>query len=438
MPSATDLLAYLKLQLEQFPEPHRYLVGFSGGLDSSVLLHALFQLKLEVPIIAIHIDHSIHPQSHEWQRHCAEFAKQLSVDFRPLVINGKAPVGESPEAWAREKRYQAFRRFMEPDDLLLLGQHRDDQIETFLLRLLRGAGPHGLSAMKRLTFFSGGWIGRPFLELERHYLKDYAKRYALHWIEDPSNHELRYDRNYLRQKVIPVIRERWPSFTVNINRSISLLADTTVLLDEIAAQDLARVTDQGSTSISIKTLSGLCEIRLRNLLHYWIRKEGFPVPTECKLRQIIDTVIRAKEDRSPCVEWQGVEVRRYRDQLMILNPLGEHDSSLSYCWNLEHPMKISTGTLRARKIKGAGFRIDGNTVEVRFRQGGETFRQAGKRHTTTLKKYLQEKGIPPWLRDRIPLIYLDGELVAIADLCIADKFSVDTNTMGWMIEFIPD
>ena len=436
MESRPDYLPdYLQQRLDVLPEAQRYLVGFSGGLDSHTLLHSLVSLNLDATIVAVHINHSIQKQSDQWQVHCASVARDLKVDFLAIKVDGNPPAGESPEAWARLKRYDAFSSAVEEGDILLLAQHRDDQIETFFLQLLRGSGSHGLAAMPAEIRFDNGWMARPFLDVTRQDLELYANDNGLQWIEDPSNQDYRYDRNYLRHEVIPLIRKRWPGYGTSLSRSISLQADACRLLDESAADDLVRVRGEDLSHLLIPKLLELDDARIRNLLRYWIKETGYQLPSFQKLRQIIDTVLSVAEDRSPCVEWIGVEVRRYRDQLIISPPQVQHDFTVLYRWDLEKKLELPVGILSAKKTPGNGFIVDSNVVEIRFRQGGEVFKPAGKKHTTTLKKYFQEKGIPPWIRDRTPLIYCDDQLVSVSDLCIVDQFTAQENSEGWLVSW---
>ena len=426
---------YLQQQLDRLPDAKRYLVGFSGGLDSHVLLSTITQLALDVPVVAIHINHSIHAQSDQWQKHCATIAHDLKIDFLSRKVDANPPRGESPEAWARKKRYKAFSSLMEEGDILLLAQHQDDQIETFFLQLLRGSGPHGLAAMPVSTSFSGGLLARPLLEVKRQDLELYAQKHQLQWIEDPSNQDHSYDRNYLRHEIMPLIRKRWPGYTGSLSRSISLQSDACVLLNDSAINDLESARCKNSSSLSIQKLREMNDINLRNLLRYWINDMGFALPSSQKLRQITDTVLTAADDRSPCVDWSGVEVRRYRYQLMIMPSQIKQDLSVTYQWDLKQALELPTGVLSVKKMMGKGFYVDSDSVDVRFRQGGEALKPAGYAHATTLKKYLQEQGIPPWLRDQIPLIYSNDQFVAVSDLCIVDQFVTDEKTEGWTIFF---
>ena len=343
------LVDYLHQQLNLLPEAKRYLVGFSGGLDSYVLLKLLTQLDIEIPVVAIHINHSIQEQADQWQDHCESIARGLKIEFLGAKVDANPPAGESPEAWARKKRYATFSNLMQQGDILLLAHHQDDQIETFFLQLFRGSGPHGLASMPKITGFSGGWLARPLLELDRQDLEHFAQQNNLQWIEDPSNQDESYDRNHLRHTILPLVRERWPGCANSLSRSISLQSDACVLLDACALEDMDLVCCNEQSNLSVSKLLQLSDTRNRNLLRFWIKEAGFPLPSQQKLRQIIDTVLRAADDRSPCVEWPGVEIRRYQDQLMIMLPQTQQDPAAAYQWDLRQPMQLATGSLRAKK-----------------------------------------------------------------------------------------
>ena len=432
--------ADLEQRLNQFPQlinARRLIVGFSGGLDSCVLLHALTNLDLEPGLVALHINHSIQPQADQWQQQCAKIASQFHAEFHAIKIDARHPAGESPEAWARHKRYAAFTAFMQQGDVLLLAHHLDDQIETFFLQLLRGSGPHGLAAMPSVSEFSSGWIFRPLLDLTRESLQDYARQQQLIWIEDPSNQDQRYDRNYLRHQLVPILRARWPGYMASLQRAISLQADASQILDIAAAYDLSGIVLEApayaSACLSITKLQLLNDTRQRNALRHWIRKAGFNLPSERKLRQVTSAALCAGADRSPCVNWNGAEIRRYREQLLIMPALPEQDASVVYHWDLEEPLQLTAGVLSAIKSIGHGLRANNAKVTVRFRHGGEHVRPAGSPHSTTLKKYFQENAVPPWLRDRIPLIFRDDKLVAVADFCVMEGEQAAADEEGWRL-----
>ncbi|MFK8068129.1 MAG: tRNA lysidine(34) synthetase TilS [Gammaproteobacteria bacterium] len=427
---------YLRRKLPSLPtKVNRYLVGFSGGLDSHVLLHCLNELQLDGGVTAIHVNHSINDKSEQWQSHCEEVAKDLNVAFLTETVDANPPQGESPEAWARLKRYEVFSKFMREGDLLLLAHHQDDQIETFFLQLLRGSGPLGLSAMQPLTPFSEGWIARPLLEVSRIALEVFAQENQLQWIDDPSNQEIIHDRNFLRHEILPMINKRWPGYKTSLSRSILLQSESSNLLLEMAEEDLKSIyINENTNDLSISNLRQIDDPRMRNLLRLWIRKAGFSLPSHKKLEQIVDSVIFAADDRSPCVDWNGAEVRRYLNRLMIMTPVIVFDREICLAWDLNMPMLLPSGkTLTATKTNDRGIKINTDVVDIRFRQGGEVLKLQSKKHSITLKKYLQEQKVLPWLRNQIPLIYVDDQLIAVSDLCTMDGFVASSDEEGWAI-----
>ncbi|MCB1822500.1 MAG: tRNA lysidine(34) synthetase TilS, partial [Candidatus Competibacteraceae bacterium] len=239
------------------------IIGYSGGLDSHVLLHVLATQGHHWPerrLEAIYVDHGLHTASVAWGEHCANVCRDLNLPFRVLKIDARPTPGESPEAAARRARYTAFATELSPDAALLTAHHCDDQAETLLLQLLRGAGPHGLAAMPAVSRLGEGWLLRPFLEVDRAELLAYARTHDLQWIEDASNTDIGFDRNYLRHQVLPVLRERWPAVNRTLSRSARLCAETATWLDEEAAADLARVATERPDRLAVPVLRELSAV----------------------------------------------------------------------------------------------------------------------------------------------------------------------------------
>lgn len=406
--------------LDTLPATRRYLVGYSGGVDSHALLHALVRLRERASLpelLAVHVDHALQPEAASWVRHCERVCLGLDVAIRIVTVDARPEAGEAPEAAARRARYEAFRSLMRPGEILLTAQHRDDQAETVLLQLLRGAGPAGLAAMPELAAFAPGWHARPLLDVDRSTLRRYAEAEALEWIDDPSNRDLRFDRNYLRHDVVPVLRERWPSLGETLARVARHQAQAAELLRELAAGDLQGLGGSRDEALSVGALRALSEPRQKNALREWLRWRRLPLPSEAQLARTLVDAIAAREDAEPLVHWEGVEVRRHRDDLFIMAPLGKHDSGQVIPWDGRTPVTLPElgRRLDAADLQGLGLdlsTLDGH-LTVRFRQGGERCRPRGHRDTRELKKLFQEAGVPPWERDRIPLLYCDERLVAV-------------------------
>lgn len=428
--------------LAAHPRLDRLIVGYSGGLDSHVLLHLLATHRASWPertLAAVYLDHGLQAASAGWGEHCAHVCRALEVPFRALKIDARPAPGESPEAAARRARYAAFAAELGPDAALLTAHHRDDQAETLLLQLLRGAGPHGLAAMPAAARLGRGWLLRPLLEVGRADLLAHARDHGLRWIEDASNADPGFDRNYLRHRVLPLLRERWPAVTQNLARSARLCAETAAWLDAEADADLTRVVAERSDGLHLPALRELNALRQRNVLRRWLKGLGLPVPDNRQLSHILHDIPSAGRDRQPCVRWPGGETRRYRDTLYALLPLAPHDPRRAFLWRPEEagypPLDLpGIGQLRLRETMGAGLPITalaGATLTVRFRQGGERFHPAGRAHGQELKKLLQEAGVPPWERDRLPLLYADEKLLAVVGLGgVADQVAGPGET-GW-------
>jgi tRNA(Ile)-lysidine synthase len=399
------------------PFVHRLLVGYSGGLDSHVLLHVLVTLRhrgLDRTLEALYVDHGLQAASAAWGEHCARICRESNIRFRVLRIDARPASGESPEAAARRARYAAFAAELGPDAALLAAHHRDDQGETLLLQLLRGAGPHGLAAMPAVSRLGQGWLLRPLLDVDRAELLDYARARGLRWIEDPSNTNLGFDRNFLRHRILPLLRERWPAANRTLARSAQRCAETAAWLDEAAAADLAGTATERPDCLALPALRALREPRQRNLLRFWLRRLNLPIPDARQLQHILHDALTAAGDRNPHIRWPGAEVRRYRAGLYAMPPLTPHDARQTFLWRATAdgwpPLELpGVGWLRMEATVGAGLRAEalaGGGLLVRFRQGGERFRPVGRSHSQELKKLLQEAGVPPWERERLPLLYL--------------------------------
>ncbi|MGH8593762.1 MAG: tRNA lysidine(34) synthetase TilS [Gammaproteobacteria bacterium] len=420
--------------LRRFPPTGRYLLAISGGVDSMVLLHALVALPhAQRKVSAIHINHGLSPDSQARAGLCQRVCARLAVQITVLAIDARPPPGESPEAWARDLRYAALENVMRPGDMILTAHHRDDNCETLLLQLLRGAGPHGLAAMPECRSFDCGWLGRPLLCYSRDQLEIYASRHGLEWIDDASNRDLRYARNFLRQRVMPSLKQRWPGCASTLTRAAKRQAEAAMLLDRLAEGDLRGAVEQPNV-LGVAPLKSLEGPRLRNALRFWIRRLQFSLPSEAKLDQIVQTVLGARPDASPCVHWHEAEVRRYRNTVYLLAPSRELGPPSVCTWTPDETLSIAGGTLYAVRALGRGIKAsacEGGRLEVRLRRGGERCRPAGHAHHKPLKKLLQEAGIPPWVRKRIPLIFLQGELVAVSGLWVCHPFSAGADESGW-------
>lgn len=403
-------------------KPSRYVVAFSGGLDSTVLLHALLSSQKDhgIPIVAIHIDHGLHEDSGSWSEHCKLIAQELGVDYLCRSVVVQLESGKGPEASAREARYSALHAELAGDDWLLSAHHREDQAETLLLNLVRGSGPAGIAGIGAIRRFGPGWLARPLLEIDRASLADYAKREALHWVDDPSNADRRFDRNFLRHEVLPRLKSRWPDISARLQRSAQHAGEAYQLLANLADIDLKALGGRPER-LPIGGLLALSEARQRNLLRHALRCLGLSTPTAVQLARIQSEVIPAREDGQPLVSWPGASVRRYRQRLYLLpEKLIESPQPISVAAS-DVPLGVGLGVLQFVRGAASGLSeaLFDREIRVSFRHGGEEFQPEGQAHTRKLKKLLQEEGVVPWMRDRLPLLYAGDELIAVGDLWLA-------------------
>ncbi len=415
----TYSLDILRATLSDVPPARRYIVAYSGGCDSQVLLHSLAQLRLpDIDLLAVHIDHGLYAASAEWAARCVAWANDLGVACQVIKVSARHKAGESPEEAARKARYQALYSVLETGDVLLTGHHCDDQAETLLLQLLRGSGPLGLSAMGRITPLARGFLVRPFLEIAQAELKCYANKQGLVWIDDPSNQSIVYDRNFLRHRVVPNLAERWPSWQRIIARVASHQSEMVQLSDDLASLDLHTTVHPTEKRLYVDRVLQLPDYRQRNLLRYWIRQLGLPLPSTRQLLHVQRDVLHADAQCTPVVRWPGVEVRRYRNDLYAMPPLSHHDAHSQVVWHTrtETCVKTPTGRIDVQDLLDMGFvrrKLDCMPLLIRYRCSGERIRlKKGGMHRD-LKKLFQQAGVPPWLRDRIPLVFQGDNLLAV-------------------------
>lgn len=421
-----SLRQHLLSTLRALPSARRYLVAFSGGLDSTVLLHLMAGLSDEFggKISALHIDHGLSEHSTEWSSQCRAFCGSLGVPFVLHRVTVEQQAEHGLEAAARHARYGVFEEELGEGEMLLTAHHRDDQAETLLLQLLRGGGVHGLAAMPLSRHFGRGVIARPLLDQSREALRRYAEEQGLNWIEDPSNFDTGLERNFLRHILLPRLAERREGIRDVLARSAGHFAESAALLDDLALHDLVHVEREQAT-LSVEALKSLSPERCRNLLRYAIRQRGLPLPDHRHLHRIIDEVLPASPDAMPLVAWHGAEVRRYRDRLYLLTPIhAMPDSPEELQWNGESEQRMphGLGMLRMRKTLGEGIslrKIRAGSCTIHWRVGGERLQPVGRGDSHELKKLYQEAGVPPWERRRRPLIYLNGKLAQVPGLASA-------------------
>ncbi len=413
-------------------QPNRLVIAYSGGLDSEVLLYALAALRgsFGADLLALHVDHGLNQESRAWSEHCASRAADLGVECRILRVAVDATSGQGVEAAAREARYAAFRAELQHGDWLLSAHHKDDQAETLLLNLLRGSGPAGLAGIGEVQPFGPGWLIRPLLSFTREQLRHYAVAHDLEWIDDPSNEDRSFDRNFLRHEVFPVLQSRWPDASSRLRQSAVLAGEAALLLDQLADSDRQSLGVRPDR-LSVGGLRALDEERQRNVLRYTVRELGLPPVPASALQSIVTDLLPARADAQPVVQWDVAEARRYRDQVYLL-PQSDQSVSAPRLPVEAGQAELGPGLGLLRLEPGADRGLSTAVVEagleVRQREGGEEIKPSGQAHTRKLKKLLQEEGVVPWMRDRVPLVYSSDRLVAVGDLWVADEAASSPGT----------
>ncbi len=409
---------------------NKYYVGLSGGVDSVVLLHLC---KTYLPnVAAIHINHGLSPNAQAWASFCRDLCSDWGVPYEEIALPQAPEKGVSVEAWAREQRYAAFAPLIKQKDCLLTAHHQEDQVETFFLQLLRGSGPKGLAAMPSTQPYSGGCHARPLLTISQATIDAYAKEQGLAWVEDESNQELSFDRNYLRQQVLPKLYERWPSLPVTVSRSSELCAQAMVLIDDYVTKDLTICRYSEPERLDLKRLQRFSPEKINAIIRHWLEVIDYPSPSQAQLQQITTHLITASEDANPEVSYEGIVFRRYQEFLYVMEILPTLDVAIEIPWSATRNLILphGLGVLQAEPGGCEGLCIPEDVrVTVRLRRGGERCQPLGRSGSHPLKKLMQEWNIPPWHRDRIPLIFFDEELAAVVGYTVCEPFHQGDNPL---------
>ncbi len=418
------------------PEVRKLTVAYSGGLDSTVLLFALARIRLSAgfELRALHVDHQLQPSSAAWSEHCLRTAATAGVACSVLRI--EVEIGDQGiEAAARAARYDALRPSIQPDEALLTAHHADDQLETALLALIRGAGVAGLSGAAEVQSFGEGRLVRPLMEFSRSDLHRWACDQQLQWIEDPTNESLGFDRNFLRSKITPELRGRWPSAAHSAVRACEHLREAAELLCDIAVIDAGAVAV--GACLDVSKLRELSSARRRNLLRHWIKGFGLRAPSTRKLLAIEHDMLAAQSDRNPSIEIEGAVLRRHRDLLYCASQLEQMPSASVLVWDTRESLALpcGLGSLQLLADEGAGIAREKlpEHLRVAFRTGGESIRISSAQPERPLKKLLQESHVLPWWRARLPLIYAGDALVAVGDLWVDAAFEAELGQPSWRI-----
>ena len=410
-------------------------VALSGGIDSAVLLHLLHAIKQKHRFIlkATHVHHGLSKHADKWVKFCEKLCRDLSVplDVHYVKLPQKKSLGIEGEA--RRLRYEKL--FQSKSDLVVLAHHADDQAETFLLQLIRGAGVKGLSSMA--SFDDARKLWRPLLNTSRIDIESYAKQHKLKWIEDESNQNTNFDRNFIRAKILPIIKNRFGHIIKVISRSSAHLAEAQNLLDDLAKLDLKSCLKSVKYKhiLQVKTLNKLSLTRAKNVLRYWLELNDQLMPSKDLLDELLRQVLTAKKDAELKIELsKEFEIRRYQDDIYIVKKNQHKQNNYEIFWNGESEILLPNGSkLTFKKVKGRGINLkflNNKKIKIRNRQGGEFFKPDLKRPTKKIKQLLQESDLPPWERKNLPLIFVDDELAAMPNFGVDIKFQTKPKEAG--------
>lgn len=448
-----DLPALVEAKLKNWVQPGRHLaLALSGGADSVVLLDILAQLRagLHFHLSALYVNHQISPNAARWGEFCAGLCARLDVPFEAVAVDIGSRAGESLEALARAARYRVFSE--QQADFVVLAQHLDDQAETLLLQLLRGTGAKGLSAMGE---FSDRYVGaglpaisadsrasplllRPLLNVPRRLILDYAALHRLQWVEDESNADIAFDRNYLRHEVLPLLEQRFPAYRETFSRTSRNLAECALLLDDLARLDHAAAVVDGR--LRVDALRKLSAPRARNLMRHYLAWAGAPMPSAGRLENMLQQLRGSRDDAQVRIRLGDVLVRRYRGEVYIEKMTLTPRSDLAVSWVSQKEIDLpgSGGRLLFEHVTGQGLslaRLTAEPVTIRLRQGGEHLRPDCRRPNRSLKNLLQEGGVPSWQRQSLPLLFSGETLVFVPGIGAACEYQAKEGEPGLVVKF---
>jgi len=443
---ATEILS----QIDELVDCESLVIAYSGGLDSTVLLHAVAALRdrgsLLKPLRALHVNHGLNPAAANWEEFCVQTCEGLGVSLQSVLVKIARRPGQSVEEEAREARYRVFNENLGQGDCLLLAHHQDDEIENLLLRLTRGSGPGGLAGIPRWRPLGEAQLLRPLLAFSRESLSVYAAQHGLDWIEDESNTNTNFDRNFWRQEILPLIGKRFPGFRESWRKSITLYGEADQMLRELASADLVALKTDDPAVLEAVALLELDEARQRNVLRYWMKTLGFDPPGWQMMRRLTCEILSSRKPgaRLDCI---AGSIRLFGDKLVlfgteseiapVLNekiwPLdGIRNQNLELEGNgelrIDWSMNADSAFSRHRIVDGV------SEFKVRYRHEGDRCRLAG-RPTKALRKILQDSALPIWLRERQPLVFANDELVCVPGIGVCDGFVAGVDEPGLEINW---
>lgn len=435
MPENAALLQQLHAQLHAHGT--KFLCAFSGGLDSTVLLHAAARLP-GIQLRAIHIHHGLHADADQWAEQCARYCRRLNIDLLVVKVDVKKNAGKGIEAAARNARYEAIAGHIGNDEILLTAHHKQDQAETVLLRLLRGSGVQGLAAMRASSSAHGFRQLRPLLSVSKAELQAYAADEKLGWTEDPSNQKSDFDRNFLRHEIMPRLEKRWPQAVENFSRSAQLLDEEHQCLREQSEVFLAQLQGIDEKILSLSGLLKFSRPWRAQILRAWCQAVGTPPLPANILQEIEQSLLTAKPDAHAQVKWAGTQLARWRDCLYLSEIQMPMPLDWQQEWDGVKALTLPNGdqwcfesSAPASDLATALTQSFGGNLLVRQRQGGEKILLENCEHHAFVKNCLQELGIPPWERRRLPLVFsMSGDCLAVGNVLLSARFEAFCRSHG--------
>ena len=427
-----------------FPNVKRWIVALSGGLESHVLLHVLVTYARHrdttaPTLLALHVNHGRHTDADRWQVHCAHICHDLDVAFQSERAKTEIGSGTSIEEATRKARYDVFESHASPGDLLLQGHHRDDQAETVLLRLLGGSGPADLSGIPDRQPLGGAHLARPLLQFTRAELLEYAQQNELHWIEDPGNDGPDQDREFLRHEILPLLGQRWPDVKNKLFRTAEICRETAALNENLTRQDIQQRSARDRFAqdyLDVAELHAMEQPRLRNLFRQWLRNVAQFTPSSAQLTRLQAELLGSHlEDTTPRLQFAQVDLGCFRQRLYLVPRYQHIDANRRFAVSGPGVVDLGpAGRLHLRNARGQGLRKVGE-IEIRLNSGPESCQLDGMKSSHSLKRQLQDLSVPPWLHSRLPLVYVDGQLAALADLAVCAGQAATTDQEGLLLEW---
>ena len=428
-----------------FSRYERIGVAYSGGVDSSVLLYSLSLISdYKKKLFALHVNHGMSSKSNLWEEHCKKNCLSLNINFISLKLELFSNVNLN-ENDLRKARYKELFSWSKRGDVICTAHHKDDQVETILFRILRGTGIKGLEGIKKFSKMRNIDLVRPLLDFSKEDLINYAKLNKLSWVEDDSNNDLLISRNYLRSKVLPLLSKQWPQYSNSFSSLSTKAKDASLVLEEIAYSDLQSSLGSSNDHLSILKMESLSKERIKNLIYIWLCQLSVVNISSSFVEHVYRDVFQARKDSNPVISFgkPGIrgsfQLRRFKNHIYFL-PFLETillETNDSWDWNINSTLVLPTGILSSKKVFGKGLSsaISKKSLMVKARSGGERCKPFGRSKSQKLKKLFQEYKVPPWLRGRLPLIFLKEELIAVADLWVCQDFMAEKDETGFLLNW---